>query len=110
MVGRSAEAQAGLMAVLADSVRQQRGTADSGARLAVATLLLQGCVGPVLEMTALMLLLVGGVMGLVGWMSILLVIGLGCVSSGIVANSGYLIGRHEGAVSTGICCLDPCSF
>ncbi|MEE8130394.1 MAG: hypothetical protein V3T48_08910, partial [Vicinamibacterales bacterium] len=97
---QSAEAQVGLMGALARVLRQRRAAGEPSTRRAVSSYVLYGCLAPALEALALALVILGSATGLVGWVPTLLVIGLGCASSGIAANSGSLLGRREGLSST----------
>ena len=97
---QSAEAQAGLMGALARVLRQRRAAGEPTTRRAVSSYVLYGCLAPALEALALASVILGSATGLVGWVPTLLVIGLGCASSGIAANSGSLLGRREGLSST----------
>ena len=97
---QSAEAQVGLMGALARVLRQRRAAGEPSTRRAVSSYVLYGCLAPALEALALALVILGSATGLVTWVPTLLVIGLGCASSGIAANSGSLLGRREGLSST----------
>ena len=97
---QSAEAQVGLMGALARVLRQRRAAGEPSTRRAVSSYVLYGCLAPAFEALALALVILGSATGLVGWVPTLLVIGLGCASSGIAANSGSLLGRREGLSST----------
>ena len=97
---RAAEAPAGLMDALARALRQRRAAGEPATRRTVSFYVLYGCLAPALEALALASVILGSATGLVGWVPTLLVIGLGCGSSGIAANSGSWLGRREGLSST----------
>ena len=61
-------------------------------------------------MLSLVALVFGSATGLIGWVPTLLIVAIGCASSGIAANSGWLIARGEGVASPRLLFLGPLEF